>query len=91
MAPIFNPIRRRSPDVEPQERLEGIGLAGLEVEARLEGEGPGHDADRVAAGGNLAPEVLLGRPVDVEAEQDLLTGPKQEAGVSSSIKMGGHL
>ena len=29
--------------------------------------------------------------VDVEAEQDLLTGPKQEAGVSSSIKMGGHL
>ena len=29
--------------------------------------------------------------VDVEAEQDLLSGPKQEAGISSSIKMGSHL
>lgn len=29
--------------------------------------------------------------VDVEAEQDLLSGPKQESGTSSSIKMGGHL
>ena len=29
--------------------------------------------------------------VDVEAEQDLLSGPKQEAGISSSRITGGHL